>query len=423
MKYLRFNSLVLAGCASLAAVAAANAGGFDRGGVNIDLLFDPSDYAAEAGVTYVSPQRTIEDVVRAPQPLPSGGELPAIVTDSIDVDGDYWVPRFSVKANVIDPVDCVGTYSEPFGADQYHGLNNAFSQTAVKFEVDTKDFGLTCSYKMQLGRGMARIIGGVSYQEIDAFLSRQTLLQFGNPGVGTFDLSDNAWSWRIGAAYEIPEIAFRASVVYSARYDVHLKGQVDSTGFGPTVGVGPNNPFSQVPAYTGVFPVTADTEIPQSIELKFQTGIAPGWLAFGSVKWQDWSQLQVIPIEGVYSPIYGPGGVPRLTNVSFDALYRDGWTVTGGVGHKFTDHLSGAVSLTWDRGTKTIIGTQTDTWSFAAGGSWTPNDNVELRLGGVIGVLTGGTSLPSNADPANNVTYTFDDDLLLAGTASLRVKF
>jgi long-chain fatty acid transport protein len=40
----------------------AFAGGLERGGYNIDLLFDPSDYAADASVTYVMPKRDLENV-------------------------------------------------------------------------------------------------------------------------------------------------------------------------------------------------------------------------------------------------------------------------------------------------------------------------------------------------------------------------
>ncbi|MGG2475354.1 transporter, partial [Rhizobium sp. BR5] len=41
--------------------------------------------------------------------------------------------------------------------------------------------------------------------------------------------------------------------------------------------------------------VYGSVSMPDSIELKVQSGIAPDWLAFGSVKWTDWSQIQVIP--------------------------------------------------------------------------------------------------------------------------------
>ncbi|MCF6118560.1 MULTISPECIES: outer membrane protein transport protein [Mesorhizobium] len=402
MNNLRRKALLGAGCFSLLMSGVANAGGFDRGGVNIDQLFDAAPYSFDAGVTYVSPQRTLKNVRR----LDGSG----MSSSSVDVGGDYAVPRIGIKANIFEPVDCLATYTEPYGAEADFGMNNAYSPTAVEYYVKTNDFGLTCSYKVNVGKGTFRFIGGVSYQEVDAFLSRQTLLAFRNTGLGKFQLSDEAWGWRVGAAYEIPEIALRASLVYSSSYEYDgLSGTVDSTGFA-------GGPLGNV---TGVFPVSASAEIPQAVEFKLQSGIAPGWLAFGSVRWQEWSKLGIIPINGVINPVFG-----TPSNVSFDLLYRDGWTVSGGIAHKFTDQLSAAVSLTWDRGTSTTSGYQSDTWSVASGISYSPNDKIEVRLGGSIGVLTGGSSTFTGVgDNANNITYTYDDDLLLAGSASVKVKF
>lgn len=422
MNHILIRSTVAAMALAMAGEAAL-AGGFDRGGVNIDQLFDPARISSDASVTYVSPQRTIKNVRR----LDGTGAT----TKSIDIEGDYTVPRLGLKLNIVDPVDCLASYTEPYGVDADHGTNNAYSPTAIRFGVDSRDYGLTCSYKFDLGRGQARIIGGVSYGEVEAFLSRQTLQTFvipsppfpasvagvkHNPGVGTFELTDEAWSWRIGAAYEIPEIALRASVMYSAAYDYdELSGTVDTRGFA----VGPTNPIGPPGAFLGVRPVSASAEIPQALEFKLQTGIAPDWLAFGAVKWQQWSKLGVIPITGVVSPVTG-----TPSKVSFDPLYRDGWTVTGGIAHKFSDLISGATSITWDRGTSTTNGTQSDTWNFTTGVSVNPHQNVEFRLGGSIGVLTSGSSMYAGiGDSANAVAYDYDNDLLLAGSASLKVKF
>ncbi|MGX9120040.1 OmpP1/FadL family transporter [Mesorhizobium sp. BHbsci] len=406
MNNLRLKALLGTGCFSLLISSVANAGGFDRGGVNIDQLFDAAPYSVDAGVTYVSPQRTLKNVQR----LDGSG----LSSSSVDVGGDYAVPRIGIKANLFEPVDCLATYTEPYGAEADFGMNNAYSPTAVEYYVKTNDFGLTCSYKVNVGKGSMRFIGGVSYQEVDAFLSRQTLLAFGNTGIGKFQLSDEAWGWRVGAAYEIPEIALRGSLMYSSSYKYdELSGTVDTTGFRGAF------PADLIPGATGVFPVSASAEIPQAVELKLQSGIAPGWLAFGSIRWQEWSRLGVIPINGVRSPVTG-----APSPVSFDLLYRDGWTVSGGIAHKFSDQLSGAVSLTWDRGTSTTSGYQSDTWSVASGISYSPNDKIEVRLGGSIGVLTSGSSTFTGVgDTANAVTYTYDDDLLLAGSASVKVKF
>ncbi|TIP23623.1 MAG: transporter [Mesorhizobium sp.] len=402
MNNLRLKALLGAGCFSLLMSGVVSAGGFDRGGVNIDQLFDAAPYSFDAGVTYVSPQRKLKNVQR----LDGSG----MSTSEIDVGGDYVVPRIGFKANIFEPVDCLATYTKPYGAEADFGMNNAYSPTAVKYYVKTNDFGLTCSYKINVGKGALRFIGGVSYQEVDAFLSRQTLLAFGNTGLGKFKLSDEAWGWRVGTAYEIPEIALRASLMYSSSYKYDgLSGTVDTTGFA-------GGPGGNV---TGVFPVSASAEIPQAVEFKLQSGIAPGWLAFGSVRWQEWSKLGIIPINGVIHPVFG-----TPSNVSFDLLYRDGWTVSGGIAHKFSDQLSAAVSLTWDRGTSTTSGYQSDTWSVASGVSYSPNDKIEVRLGGSIGVLTSGSSTFTGVgDAANAVTYTYDDDLLLAGSALVKVKF
>ncbi|HEV7254517.1 MAG TPA: outer membrane protein transport protein [Mesorhizobium sp.] len=447
MRSLISRALFVAGASALA-VASAQAGGFDRGGVQVDLLFDPARIATEAGVTYVSPQRELKNVQRATSstdPLAdriragliargidrdratgvaNSLRRPPLFSGSVEVEGDYAVPRLGAKFNIFEPVDCLATYTQPYGADADYGTNNAYSPTAVEFEVDSHDFGLTCSYKFDLAGGQFRVIGGTSYQQLDAYLARQTLLDFGNEGIGTFELSDEAWSYRVGAAYEIPEIALRALVLYSGRYEYDLTGTVDTTGFGPTGTVlaplpGPFSPFSPR-LTTGVFDVDAQTEIPQALDIRLQSGLAEGLLGFVNIRWQDWSQLQRVRINGVVSP--ATGQVSPTT--SFDAFYEDGWTVTAGLGKKFTDTFSGLASVTWDKGTSTFYGSQTDVYTVALGGSYTPTENVELRFGGSVGVLTGGRSdFIAEQDPANYVSYEFDADTVVAGSASIKVKF
>lgn len=448
-------ALLVAGASALA-LGSAQAGGFDRGGVQIDLLFDPARIATEAGVTYVAPQRELKDVQRAisstdtlanrvragliaqgVNPTVATGvanslRRPTLSSESVEVEGDYAVPRLGAKFNIFEPVDCLATYTQPYGADADYGTNNAYSPTAVEFEVASNDFGLTCSYKFDLSRGQFRIIGGTSYQQLEAFLSRQTLLDFGNEGIGEFELSDEAWSYRVGAAYEIPEIALRAMILYSGAYEYDLKGEVDTTGFGATGDILVPLPGPFAPAsprlFTGVFDVSAQTEIPQALDIRLQSGLAEGLLGFVNIRWQDWSQIEQVPIEGVISPVGVPGPGGTLTgsesDVSFDAFYEDGWTVTAGLGKRFTDKFSGLASITWDKGTSTFYGSQTDVYTVALGGSYKPTENVELRFGGSVGVLTGGRSnFILEQDPANYITYEFDADTVVAGSASIKVSF
>ena len=44
---------------------------------------------------------------------------------------------------------------------------------------------------------------------------------------------------------------------------------------------------------------TTDVETPQSVQLDFQTGVAPKTLVFGYVRWVDWTEFDVTP------PLFG----------------------------------------------------------------------------------------------------------------------
>lgn len=459
--------LLIAGAMLALANNAATAGGFDRGGVNIDQLFDKERVSTDFGVTFVLPQRDLNNVVRGSNidsafsaagfpsaAINSGFTVPALAPQTssrIEVDNDYVVPTAGFKVAIGDHVDCLASYSEPFGADAEYGLNNAFSVSGVNFNIDSNDYGLTCSYKFDAGPGQLRAIAGFSYLELQGTQTRQTLgdlvpVSGGTalvPGAGaggaplaidlpagavvvpsaasptgfaiantqatsTFALEDEAFGYRVGLAYEIPSIALRASVVYNSAYRLD-----DLTGFADTTRL------AVIPGTLGaVNAASASTEIPQSVEVKLQTGIAEGTLAFGTFKWQQWSKLGIIPISGVISPF---SGLP--TPISFDPLYRDGFTASLGLGRQFSDLLSGAASIGYDRGTSTITGTQTDTWTFSTGVSFNFTENFEFRVGGVVGLLTDGTSGPSGGDPANDLTYSFGNDVLGAFNLKAKLRF
>ena len=129
--------------------------------------------------------------------------------------------------------------------------------------------------------------------------------------------------------------------------------------------------------------------MPQSLELKAQSGIAPGWLAFGSVKWTDWSVVQdmALCVPGT-QPVHHRASA-RCSALT--VLWKDTWTFTLGAAHQFSDQFSLAGSLTWDQGASQGFTSQTDVWAVDLTGVWTPNKNVEFRFGGTIGVMTGGT--------------------------------
>ncbi|MBC2803547.1 OmpP1/FadL family transporter [Rhizobium ruizarguesonis] len=402
------------------------AGGLERGGYNIDQLFDTSPFSFQSGVTYVTPQRKLKDVRDTDTSTsPGGGNLNSR-PNTADDTSNYTIPYIGFKAGFGDAIDCLVDYSEPFGGHTDPGLNWAGANNNIETEIKTRNYGGTCSYRFDVGPGQLRFIGGAFYQEVEGFKERLVstvplLVGTGN-GVGRLDLEDSGWGWRAGLAYEIPEYAMRASLVYNSRvkYD-NLTGTVDLTQV-----TAPFAPLNGAP-YGRVTDVFGSAEAPDSLELKLQSGIAPDWLAFGSVKWTNWSVLQSVPFcpkstKGLVACT--SGGATELT--SLDLLYQDGWTITGGVGHKFNEQWAGAVSLTWDRGTSLGYGAQTDSWTLGLGAAFTPTEHIEWRVAGAVGVLTSGSSgvvTQNGVTFGDDVSYSFDNDLVAALSTSLKIKF
>lgn len=126
----------------------------------------------------------------------------------------------------------------------------------------------------------------------------------------------------------------------------------------------------------------AATSLLAILDLTVQSGIAEGWLAFGSIKWTDWSVLEDIQV------VEGIAGQGFSTTRFF---FEDGWTVTGGLGHRFNPSLSGSMSLTWDKGVSTGWDTLTDTWTIAGGLAYDVSSNLQIRGGGAAIYFTEGT--------------------------------
>jgi long-chain fatty acid transport protein len=412
-------STIIGGALLLTGVAtAAQAGGLERGGYNWDLLFSEERFATEGGVIYVMPDRKIKN---AKDTDPRDGNNNNKKSTASETP-DYSVYKFGAKVGITPDLDCLGTYSQPWGVHTKPGNNWAGVNQNIETKVKSEDWGLTCSYKFNVGeKGDFRIIGGVSYQEVSGFKERQVHPGFPGrfDGTGRLDLEGNGVGWRIGAAYEITEIALRASLIYNSEVDLGtVTGTLDLTQSPLAPGIGGR--------ITNVY---GTATMPQSVEFKLQSGFAPGWLAYGSVKWVDWSVLNVIafcPTATQGKIACGPASPARAT--SLDLMFQDGWTVTGGVGHKFNDQWSGQLQVSWDRGTSTGLTTQTDTYLLSGGVAYSPNKNVEIRLGGAIGMLTSGSYGPTACPNATkkcgtDASYDFGDDLVTAVSLSGKLKF
>jgi long-chain fatty acid transport protein len=393
MNKMRVKTLLGATALSFAAMSVAYAGGFSRGTADTDILFEDGN-AARAGFTVVVPNRHKDSFMGMPT---TGFKNPA-----------YVIPSIAAKIKITDDFSCAGTYTTPFGGHSDYtnfrigGALAGFDPTSLtgssEQEFVTHEFGGTCAYGFDAGRGRISVLGGLYYQTLD-------FEQFvGGPGQPLrFSLEDGGVGYRIGAAYEIKEIALRAQLMYRSAVDVSANGDIATNPGGVSLG-----------------PTTGDARFPQSLEAKLQTGVAPGWLVYGSVKWTDWSVFDTLDYTiNAALPLTSPN--------TLNFFWRDGWTVTGGVGHAFNDQLSGTASIGWDRGVGTGHDISTDTWTFALGGSYKPTQNVEVRGGLALLYLTSGTQNFTQVGPGLDAPvpgiYHSDSDIGYAGSLSLNIKW
>lgn len=368
--------------------APAVAGGYDTGARDWDFLFQPDTVAAEIGVRYIVPLRTLSGITGVAGPSPDVRETEA-----------FALPHASLAVRFGDAARCMVSYREPYAGHANYGLAWTYAISAIEQHFSSADLGLTCAGSAALGKGRLHLIGGISYQEID-----YELVQLAPPippgTIARTSVSDGGIAWRAGLAYDIPEYALRASLIYNSAVDYHMTGIHSLAG-----------------------PIAGDITMPQSLELRAQSGVAPGWLVFGSVRWTDWSVVSSMPLCPVGVPVCAPPAVVS----GLTLMWKDTWTVTVGAAHKFSDTLSAAASLTWDQGATQGFTSQTDTWVAGLAAIVTPNENTELRLGGTLGVLTSGAVstmvLPGGA--ANPVGYTasFGNDLVYSLNAAAKIRF
>lgn len=350
---MRINRVLIATLATTTFMtASAVAGGFSRGTADTDLLYEEGNFNMRAGVTIVAPTREF-----------SRHGNPALVGTSYT--DTYAVPSAAIKLDIGQYFACAATLAQPYGGATTYDFPTLSGKVDEDFTI--YEFGATCAAKLDVGPGKLYLIGGIFQEQFD--YERRNLSPIGPL---TLSLSGEDVGFRGGVGYQIPDIALKAELMYRAGTDYGADGTL----------TGPAGVFG-IPLPDPTTPVTLDAlgvgELPQSVELKLQSGVAPGWLVFGSVKWTDWSVTTTLDV------ISAATGTLLSQNQYF---WRDGWTVTGGVGHAFTENVSGAVSLTWDRGVGTGWDLSSDTWTLGAGGSFKNQYGGELRAGMGVSYLT-----------------------------------
>ncbi len=188
------------------------------------------------------------------------------------------------------------------------------------------------------------------------------------------------WGYILGAAYEIPDIALRVALTYESS----ITHEFDTT---------------EVLTGLGVLGAKSKTkvEMPQSVKLDFQTGVAKDTLVFGSVKWTEWSKWEVRTEK--YDEITGS----EITGFDNDVVT---WRL--GVGRKFNEQASGFAQVRYEKadgGEASRLAPTDGMLAFGLGGQYT-NDNVSMR-GGIEYVKLGDAEVADGSKFEGNSAFGF----------------
>ncbi len=383
--------LCLLGVSALA--TSAHAGGWNRGEADTDILYEDGAYVMRGGAVYVVPHRKFDTVTVRTGPTTSA----TIDSGDDSFSKSYWIPSLAFKFQATENLGCALTYTQPFGADAEYGYDAqraAASWGNVPYGEKgfiTNEYAATCDVSMDVGKGRIHFLGGVFVQDF-SYTAVNEADNLGSTQYGTLRLEDDsAFGYRFGVGYDIPEYALRAQLMYRSQVDHESNsGSFDVQDLGVLY-----------------YPASGYGSLPQSVKLSLQTGVAPGWMVYGSVKWTDWSVMQALNYEingGARQDVYN---------------WQDGWTITAGVAHAFSEKFGGTINVTWDKGVATGADIYSDTWTFGAGVSIKHGPG-EWRLGGAVSYLTEGSqSLAKDA----TFNATADGDWAYALSANYRITF
>lgn len=286
---------------------AAQAGGVERVNPSVDILFEEGNYV-ELGFARVEPSVSGTQLINAPSPP----LLPTFAgASSGDMSDDYTTWSFGFKTQLSDQLSFALVVDEPIGADLTYG-NLAYIYAPSTADLDS--IGVTGMLRYEFANNIS-VYGGIRSARTSG-----TATLFSGYTLDTSTETD--FGYLAGVAWERPEIAARVALTYASPITHDFRA--DEFALVPGIG-----PVTQVDEF--------ETEIPQSVTLEFQTGVAADTLLFGSVRWVDWTAFTIDP--ALYFAT--AGGV-------FVDYESDTITYNLGLGRKFNDAWSGAITVGYE---------------------------------------------------------------------------
>ena len=331
------------------------AGGFDRSGQDTSIILKEGNLLE---ITSVSVSPSVTGTYGA---AVGGGAI-------TNVAPSYSFTNLAFRTDISDDMALAIIQDEPYGAQvNWTSATNAIDgYKGVKAQIKSSATTALVSYD---AADNVTVYGGLKSQSVSASVS--------NPLVGDYGLSTNTDSsigYVVGAAFEKPEIAMRVALTY------HTKVKHDLTiveSFG-----GAATPSAALSLNT-----------PEAFNLDFQTGIAANTLLFGSIRHAKWTQFLVKPARYFGATLAATGTGQALKEFTANTT-----TYSLGLGRKFTDQWSGAVTYGTEAAEGTVGGPMGPTDGFSKMGlGVTYTGEKAIGTLGVQKVNLGDISLASGA--------------------------
>ncbi|MBJ8550940.1 OmpP1/FadL family transporter [Acinetobacter bereziniae] len=430
------------------------AAALDRSGQSISAFLQPGNYF-EAGISVLDP--TVE-----------GKETAAMGGRNInDMGDDYYFPSAALKLQLTDNFSFGLLYDQPFGADAaYNGTNEFVAAPTdpvltglpitttqlggvtgnTKVKVDTQNISMIFGFQPNEN---FNFYGGGVYQTVKGNVSLRGKAYSLYNGYDAKIKETSGAGWLAGAAFQIPDIALKASVTYRSEIDHDADATetiaiADALGAMPTselqkllAGLG-NTGAAMTPALLKALAANKEsgkTKIttPQSVNLDFQTGIMENTVAFANLRWVDWSSFSIRPykfgnVSTAVGPLLGLANPNNARPNGFNLVEysKDQFSATVGVGRKLNEQWAGNVSVGWDSGAGnpiTTLGPTEGYWNLGLGVQYSPTPSTFIA-GGVKYFWLGDAKAQTGAQAGgNDYVAEFKDNNAIAYGLKMGYRF
>lgn len=303
------------------------------------------------------------------------------------------------------------------------GVNGLLGTGATDVKVKTENLSFLFGFQPTENWNF---YAGPVFQQLEGRVSlRGQAYSLYNGYDATID-KENGWGWLAGMAYQIPEIALKASITYRSEidYEANINESIPTLSALSLLGDDGATAAAAIANASGQTDITT----PQSVNLDLQSGIMANTVAFAQIRWVDWSNFSIRPYKfGLVSEAVGRvPSVDRPNGFNLVEYSDDQISANVGVGRKLNDLWSGSLSVGWDSGAGNPVSTLGPTegyWNVGLGVQYSPAPNYFIQGGAKYFWLGDAKAQTGAQSGGDDFVAEFDDNTAIAYGLKLGYRF